>query len=216
VVSKLRSRLTYANVVASIALFIALGGTSYGLATGSIGSTEIKNNSVRSKDLRDNDVRGKDIRNGTIGSPDVADGALLARDFKAGQLPAGARGLQGERGPQGEPGTPGQDATKLFAYIRDSGNADVATVAYGSGVTAVDDDVPASAGHYTVTFSRSLVNCVVIAAQGIGKPSGSAGTIGPAHPDVLVGSPGTNQAYVTFYNASSVTTDTAFMITALC
>jgi hypothetical protein len=49
VLSKLRSP-TYANVVASIALFIALGGTSYGLATGSIGSREIKNNSVRSDD----------------------------------------------------------------------------------------------------------------------------------------------------------------------
>ena len=80
VLSKLRS-LTYANVVASIALFIALGGTSYGLATGSIGSREIKNNSVRSKD----------IRNGTIGSREVKDGALLGEDFKAGQLPAGVR-----------------------------------------------------------------------------------------------------------------------------
>ena len=216
--SKLRSRLTYANVVASIALFIALGGTSYGLATGSIGSTEIKNDSVRSKDLRNNDVRGQDIRNGTIGSPDVTDGALLAQDFKAGQLPAGERGQQGERGPQGQPGTPGQDATKLFAYIRDFGTADIASVAYGSGVTAVDDDVPASAGHYTVTFNRSLVNCVVVAAQGIGNPSGpgSAATIGPAHPDVLVGAPGTNQASVTFYNGMNATADTAFMITALC
>jgi len=213
VLSKLRSRLTYANVVASIALFIALGGTSYGLATGSIGSTEITNNSVRSKDLRNNDVRGKDIRNGTIGSPDITDGALLAKDFKAGQLPAGERG---QRGPQGEPGTPGEDATKLFAYIRDFGNADIATVAYGSGVTAVDDDVPASAGHYTVTFNRSLVNCVVVAAQGIGNPSGSAATIGPAHPDVQVGFPAANQASVTFYNGSNATADTAFMITALC
>ena len=85
-------------------------------------------------------------------------------------------------------------------------------------MTAVDDDVPASAGHYTVTFNRSLVNCVVVAAQGIGNPSGpgSAATIGPAHPDVLVGSPATNQASVTFYNGMNATADTAFMITALC
>lgn len=208
---KLRSRVTYANVVASVALFIALGGTSYGLATGSIGSSELRNNGVRSKDLRNNDVRGKDIRTGTIGSPDVTDGALLAEDFKAGQLPAGERGPQGERG---TPGEPGQDATNLFAYIRDAGNGDAATVQYGSGVTAVADDALPAAGHYAVTFNRSLVNCVVVAAQGIGNPTGGASTIGPAHPDVFIS--GGNQADVTFYNGGNVTADTAFMITALC
>ena len=77
-----------------LALFVALGGTSYAVATGSIDSREVKNNSIRSKDLRNNDVRSRDVR----------DGSLLSRDFKAGQLPAGARGLQGLRGPQGAPG----------------------------------------------------------------------------------------------------------------
>jgi hypothetical protein len=85
-------------------------------------------------------------------------------------------------------------------------------------VTAVDDDVPTSAGHYTVTFNRSLVNCVVQAQQGIGNPSGSAGadTIGPAHPDVLMSSGGASQVVVAFYNGSNVTADAAFMITAFC
>jgi hypothetical protein len=99
--SKLRCRLTYANVMASVAVFIALGGTSYGLATGAIDSREIKDNSVRSKDLRDNDVRGKDIRRGTIRSSDVGDSSLLAKDFARGQLP---------KGEKGEPGPPGSDA----------------------------------------------------------------------------------------------------------
>jgi hypothetical protein len=210
VLTKLRSRLTYANVVASIALFVALGGTSYGLATGLVGSREIKNNSVRSKDVRNNDLRGSDIRDGTLASRDVKNGGLLAEDFKAGQLPAGARG------PQGEQGRPGQDATKLFGYIRDFGGADTATVDYGSGVTAVSDDAGDN-GHYTVTFNRSLVNCVVQAQQGIGKPSGGAATIGPAHADVALGfTADDSQAVVTFYNNSSLTRDTAFMVTAFC
>ena len=92
--SRLRPRLTYANVTATIALFVALGGTSYGLATGSIGSREIKNNSVRSKDVRNNDVRSKDVRNSS----------LLAKDFKPGELPTGS---QGERGPTGATGARG-------------------------------------------------------------------------------------------------------------
>ena len=84
--SKLRSRLTYANVVASIALFIALGGTSYGLATGSIGSREIKNNSVRSKDLRNNNVRGKDIRTGTVTGSDLKNDRVTGDDILESSL----------------------------------------------------------------------------------------------------------------------------------
>ncbi len=45
--SELRSyRPGHGTVVAYLALFVALGGTSYGLATGSIDGREIKNNSV--------------------------------------------------------------------------------------------------------------------------------------------------------------------------
>jgi hypothetical protein len=51
---KLRSHLTYANVVSTACLFVVLGGTSYAVAAGSIGSGEIKNNSVLSKDIRNN------------------------------------------------------------------------------------------------------------------------------------------------------------------
>ena len=110
--SKLRSQVTYANVVSSVCLFIVLGGTSYAVATGSIGSREIKNNSIR----------GKDIRTGTIRSSDVGDGSLLAGDFKVGQLPAGARGAQGPAGPQGlrgpagPRGSAGQDGFGELVY----------------------------------------------------------------------------------------------------
>jgi hypothetical protein len=101
--SKLRSyRPSHGTVVAYIALFIALGGTSYGLATGSIGSREIKNNSIRSADIRNNTVRGKDVRRGTLRSGDVADHSLLARDFAKGQLRAGPQGPAGPRGPAGQ------------------------------------------------------------------------------------------------------------------
>jgi hypothetical protein len=49
-----RARLTFANVVSCIALFVALGGTSYAvikLPRDSVGSREVKNRSLRSVDL---------------------------------------------------------------------------------------------------------------------------------------------------------------------
>jgi hypothetical protein len=49
------------NVVAYLALFVALSGTSYAVAAGSIGSRQIRDNSVRSKDIRDGNVRAKDV-----------------------------------------------------------------------------------------------------------------------------------------------------------
>ena len=93
--AQLRSSLTYANVMATVALFVALGGTSYAVATGSIDSREIKNDTVRSKDVRNNDIRSRDVRNRS----------LLAKDFKANELPAGPSGATGATGATGAPGT---------------------------------------------------------------------------------------------------------------
>lgn len=73
-------------MVAYLALFVALGGTSYGLATGAIGSREIKDNSVRSRDIRNNTIRGKDVRNGSLKGGDVKRDALGGREVKESSL----------------------------------------------------------------------------------------------------------------------------------
>ena len=72
--SRLRSHVTYANVVASLALFLALGGVGYAAAT--IGSGQIKNNTVRSKDIRNGTVAGKDVKDNTLGSAQVNESRL--------------------------------------------------------------------------------------------------------------------------------------------
>jgi hypothetical protein len=203
--AKVRSRLTYSNVTATLALFVALGGTSYAVATGSIGSREIGNNSVRSKDLRNNNVRGKDVRNGTIGTRDVADGGLLAVDFKAGQPPAGERGLQGERG------LPGQDATKLFAYIGQV-PAEFPRLRYGSGVTGVTF-APVSPFPYAVQFDRSIRNCAVLATAGRDVASSSDASQ-PATPEVWISN---TTAFVNWENdAGTEGVRTSFLIAAFC
>jgi hypothetical protein len=84
--AKIRSSLTYANVMATVAVFIALGGSSYAVATGSIDGREIKNNSVGTKDLLNNGVRGKDIRTGTVQGTDVAADALTGANVNETSL----------------------------------------------------------------------------------------------------------------------------------
>ena len=61
---QIRSRVTYANVVATLALFIALGGSSYAVLR--VDSRSIVDNSVRSRDLRNGDVRGRDVRESSL------------------------------------------------------------------------------------------------------------------------------------------------------
>lgn len=84
----IRSRMSYANVMATIAVFIALGGSSY---------AAIK---VTGKNVKDSSLTGRDVKNSSLTGSDVKDRSLLSKDFKEGQLPAG---------PAGAPGAPGRD-----------------------------------------------------------------------------------------------------------
>jgi hypothetical protein len=82
--ARLRAHLTYANVVATLALFLALGGASY--AAVRVGSRSIVNNSVRTQDLRNNDIRGKDIRNRTIQGGDILTNTLKGTQIRESTL----------------------------------------------------------------------------------------------------------------------------------
>jgi len=103
----LACRPSPATVISCIALFVALGGVSYGVATGSIDSREITDNTIRSKDirnnsvytrdLRNNDVRGLDIRNNTIRGRDVAPNTLTddqIDESKLAQVPSAVTATQ--------------------------------------------------------------------------------------------------------------------------
>ena len=91
---KIPRHLTFANVVSLLALFIALGGSSYAAIT-------LKKNSVRSSHIKNGQVKRADLARNAVDSSRVAQGSLLAEDFAPGQLPAGPQGERGPQGPQG-------------------------------------------------------------------------------------------------------------------
>jgi hypothetical protein len=93
-VKQIRKRLTYANVMSSIAVFIVLGGAA-------IAAVELPKNSVGTKQLKKNAVTKAKIKKDAVNSSKVAAGSLEASDFKAGQLPAGPKGDKGEKGDTG-------------------------------------------------------------------------------------------------------------------
>ena len=93
--SNLRKRLTYPNVVATLAMFIALGGSSYAAVT------------ITGKNIKNGSVTGKDVKNGGLTGIDVKNGALASNDFRAGELPPGPQGSTGPPGATGAPGAKG-------------------------------------------------------------------------------------------------------------
>ena len=84
--SILRRRPSPALVISCIALFVSLGGVSYGVATGFIDSREIKNNQVRSSDLRNNSIRTFDIRNNEVRGFDIRNSSVQGRDVALNTL----------------------------------------------------------------------------------------------------------------------------------
>lgn len=99
-----RSGPTYANVTATLALVLALGGTSYAvtaLPRNSVGSPQIRDRSVRSVDLAPDAVSSR--ARGPRG-PQGANGA------GGGLGPKGADGAGGVAGPQGIAGPRGPSA----------------------------------------------------------------------------------------------------------
>jgi hypothetical protein len=68
---RIKPRLSYANVTATIALFIALGGSAYAatqLPRNSVGSKQIRRNAVTGAKVRDLSLTGSDIRLSTLGT----------------------------------------------------------------------------------------------------------------------------------------------------
>lgn len=103
---RITSRLTYANVMATLALFLALGGTSYAV-------TALPKNSVGTQQLKKNAVTGVKVKDGSLSSADFAAGTLLKGD-------TGATGATGATGPQGETGVAGPAGAQYSSVDGDS------------------------------------------------------------------------------------------------
>jgi hypothetical protein len=202
--NKLRGRLTYANIMATIAVFIALGGASYAafqLPKNSVGAQQIKRNGVKAPEIAENAARKSEIGNNSVGTEEVANGTLLGEDFAPGQIPAGP---------------PGQGATNLFASIRDPEASEAANVQYGRGVVSVND--PLGNNQYEITFDRSVTNCIVQVTPGRGDPPGPPALGFEAVPvvDMFEGTPPETVKVLFESNVSGTIADDSFFISAVC
>ncbi len=117
----MRKQLTYANVVATLALVFAMSGGALAAGHYLINSTSQFNPKVLKKLVS----TGKTGAHGASG----ANGATGA---------TGPQGSAGKEGPKGEAGSPGKEGppNPSAAFAAKAGNAETATVANGQGTLA--------------------------------------------------------------------------------
>jgi len=176
------SRPSPALAIACIALFVALGGVSYGVATGSIDSREIKNGSIRNPDFKNGTLRGNEAKRDGFGGGAIKESTLGKVPSATTADSANALGgtasaalktrwaLVDENGAITEqsggftvisrPGINGQPATNPNVYI-DAGSS---LVGKGLGVSTAIRNTPAPAAFDGETAvgrcNTTAINCV--------------------------------------------------------
>ena len=87
---RIRERLTYANVVASLALFAALGGSAYAVKQASVGTKALKDGAVITKKLDRHAVTGKKLDTNSVAARAVRAGAIGSTELGSGAVNAAA------------------------------------------------------------------------------------------------------------------------------
>ena len=132
--NRLLSHVSYANVMASLALVVAMGGTSYAVA-------QLPKDSVTSKQVKNQSLRTKDFSAG---------------DLAALRGPAGPAGAAGPAGPSGSPATLDPAVNELIpvaAFSLDSGGGLRPNLTFRAPVTGTPTVAHvAGSGVYDVTL----------------------------------------------------------------
>lgn len=131
------------TVIACIALFVSLGGTSYALAVGSIGSREIRDDSIRTRDVHNRSLKGSDLAPDSVGGGAIREETLDASKLDLSEL---------------ETPPPSSAGVLLRALVERTGR-----FSHDRGVANVEH---LASGQYNVAFDRDVSECVPVATSG--------------------------------------------------
>jgi hypothetical protein len=169
-----------ALIVASIALFVALGGTSYAV-------TQLPKNSVGTKQIKKSAVTSVKIKDGTVAAGDLAP-TLLSSLGLSSTGATGAAGANGSKGEKGDTGATGSAGAQGAAGAQGIPGPTASAFAW----TTLDTVLTAGGGYSTVvrlstagTTTGSLVldtamRVLISADVNISKGTGVATTVGNA------------------------------------
>jgi len=189
------ARLSYANMMATTAVFIALGGTSYAALTlprNSVGSTQIRSKAVGSSELRSRAVTSSKIR---------------PRSVTASKLSTGVRtALRGPQGPVGPQGPAGPSGITYRAAVNSGGGP-----ARGN---ARDGAHTGGTNEYRVFFDRDVSGCVYTAT--LAAVQNGPVLEQPPAGRITVASAGGDAVLVKTYGADGTPAESPFDVIVAC
>ncbi len=145
--SALRRQLSYANVMATIAMFIALGGGAYALSgKNTVASDDIINGQVKAEDIGGNQVKTADIAASQVTGGKVAADTLFGADIGADAIGAsevGPGAVGASEVVDGSLGTAEIDDSSLFNdNSLNALDVNEGTLFNDNSLTSVDIDEP--------------------------------------------------------------------------
>jgi Collagen triple helix repeat (20 copies) len=158
------------NAVAYLALFVALGGTSFAAAT-----------VITGKNVKNSSLTGADVKNSSLTGGDVKDKSLTTSDFNGSvQGPKGDTGLQGPKGDigakgdtgtkgdtgaTGDTGAPGAAGTAVaYATVEPDGTVDPQK---SKNITAANIDPDTQTGMVCFTGLPFTAKSAMVTTQGV-------------------------------------------------
>jgi hypothetical protein len=156
--TRIREHLSYANVMATLAVFIALGGGAWAIAIGrnDVGSRELAKNSVGSSELKDDKTKGQDVDESSLGevpsaatadSADIAKTATTADSANTAET-AGSAITATTAGSAVTADTATKADPPLFAHINANGTVDTAR---SRGIASANISHDPNSGSYCIS-----------------------------------------------------------------
>jgi hypothetical protein len=205
--ARLRGRLTPGTVIACIALFVALGGTSLAaVAVNSVGKAQIRTNAVGKSEIRSNAVGRSEIASSGVGKPEIATNGVGASEIRANAIDSD------------EIANGGIQAADLSTSARGSLQsallkAAVNTVGAPQGGNA-KTATRVNTGTYQVEFGQDVSGCAY-AATLVAVKNG-AGVDTPGAGRITAASGGTTKVNVSTYNAAGDPSNQPFHLIVAC
>ena len=174
----MRKRLNFANVTSAIALFVALGGTSYAaitLPTNSVGKAQIRSNAVGKSEAGTNSVGRAEVRSSGIGRSEIATNGVGASEVKANAIDSDeiADGKL-EAADLSDAAKAAINGVKFHAAATAAGaaaggNAKTITKPAGTGIYTVDLGSDVSACQYGATVTGADVGFATVTPDATNK-----------------------------------------------
>jgi hypothetical protein len=179
-----RFRPSPALVIACVALFVSLGGVSYGIASGAITSRAIKNNTVSSKDIKNLTITAKDVKKNSLGGTSI-------RESRLGKVPNAAHADTADAADTADTATNATNATNAgnattvgglnpSGFLRSDGEARTGTTLRGvyniTGGAAGSGAASLGTGDISFGLRFATAPTVRLIATGGVPPTGCSGT----------------------------------------